>query len=166
LRNTQPQGAATVAGRNRLIADGPMSERTQGQSSSDLGRDESSARRKTAVLVLSWNNAAATLGCLACLKAEVGELQAVVIDNGSGDGSPDVIERAYPDVPIVRLPDNEGFARGTNAGLSWVLAHDEYDTVVFLNNDARRSACSPGRSSTQTADCGTGEDGSAGGEVG
>ena len=63
----------------------------------------------------------------------------MVIDNGSGDGSPDAIERTYPDVPIVRLPQNEGFARGTNAGLSWVLAHDEYDTVVFLNNDARLS---------------------------
>ena len=133
------QGAATIASRDRLIADGPMSERTQGQSGSDLGRDESSEWRKTAVLVLNWNNAAATLGCLACLPATIGELQAVAIDNGSADGSPDAIECAYPDVPIVRLSDNEGFARGTNAGLSWVLAHDEYDTVVFLNNDARLS---------------------------
>jgi GT2 family glycosyltransferase len=139
LRKIQPQSAATITDRDWPIGDRPMSERTQGQSSSDLGRHESSARRKTAVLVLNWNNAAATLGCLACLQADVGELQAVAIDNGSGDGSPDAIKRAYPDVPIVRLPDNEGFARGTNAGLSWVLAHDEYDAVVFLNNDARLS---------------------------
>jgi GT2 family glycosyltransferase len=115
-----------------------MSKGIQGEFSSDLDRRESSPWRKTAVLVLNWNNAAATLGCLACLDANVG-LQAVAIDNGSSDDSIEVIARAYPDVPVVRLPGNEGFARGTNAGLRWVLAHDEYDTVVFLNNDARLS---------------------------
>jgi GT2 family glycosyltransferase len=139
VRKTQPQGAATIVGRDRHIADRPMSERTQGQSSNDLDRHESSPRQKTAVIILNWNNAAETLGCLACLQADVRQLQPVTIDNGSSDGSPDVIARAYPDMPVVRLPDNEGFARGTNAGLRWVLPHDEYDTVVFLNNDARLS---------------------------
>ncbi len=61
----------------------------------------------------------------------------MAIDNGSSDGSADLIARAHPDVPIVRLPNNEGFARGTNAGLRWVLARGEYDVVVFLNNDAQ-----------------------------
>lgn len=139
MRKTQPQDVATIAGRDRLVDDGPMSQRSQGQSSSGLDWHESRTRRKTAVLVLNWNNTVETLGCLACLQTGGGELQAVAIDNGSSDGSPDAIARAYPDVPLVRLPDNEGFARGTNAGLRWVLAHDEYDTVVFLNNDARLS---------------------------
>jgi GT2 family glycosyltransferase len=139
LRKIQPQDGATIVDRDELIADRLMSEKAQGQSSSDLDQHERSARRKTAVLVLNWNNAEATLGCLACLQVDSGEFQAVTIDNGSSDGSPDVIARAYPDVPLVRLPDNEGFARGTNAGLRWVLAHEEYDTVVFLNNDARLS---------------------------
>jgi GT2 family glycosyltransferase len=116
-----------------------MGEKTHKRSSGDLRRHVSSPHRKTAVLVLNWNNATATLDCLACLRTDVRELQAVAIDNGSSDGSPDVIARAYPDVPVVRLPRNEGFARGTNAGLRWVLARDEYDTVVFLNNDARLS---------------------------
>lgn len=132
LRKTQPQDSATTAGRDRLIADRPTNERTQAHS-----RHKCSALRKTAVLILNWNNAAATLGCLACLPADVGELQAVAIDNGSSDGSADVLARAYPDMPVVRLPGNEGFARGTNAGLRWVLERDEYDTVVFLNNDAQ-----------------------------
>ena len=118
----------------------PMREETEDQSSSDLDRHEKSACRKTAVLVLNWNNAAETLGCLACLQTGASELQAVAIDNGSSDGSADLIARVHPDVPIVRLPNNEGFARGTNAGLCWVLARGEYDVVVFLNNDARLSA--------------------------
>jgi GT2 family glycosyltransferase len=140
LRRTEPQDAATIAGPHGLVADRPTSERTQRQASSDLDRHESSPRPKTAVLVLNWNNAAATLSCLASLQADVGELQTVAIDNGSHDGSPDLIARVYPDVPIVRLPCNEGFARGNNAGLRWVLARGEYDVVVFLNNDAQISA--------------------------
>jgi GT2 family glycosyltransferase len=118
----------------------PMRERTQDQSSSDLDRHENSACRKTAVLVLNWNNAAATLDCLAYLQGGPSELQAVAIDNGSSDGSADLIARVYPDVPLVRLPNNEGFARGTNAGIRWVLTRDDYDVVVFLNNDALLSA--------------------------
>lgn len=107
---------------------------------SDLYQHKTPALRKTAVLVLNWNNAAATFDCLACVQAGAPRLQAVVTDNGSGDGSGDLIASVHPDVPIVRLPGNEGFARGTNAGLRWVLARSEYDMVVFLNNDARVSA--------------------------
>ena len=117
-----------------------MRERTQDQSSSNLDRHGNSACRKTAVLVLNWNNAAATLDCLAHLQGGASDLQAVAIDNGSGDGSADLIALAHPDVPIVHLPNNEGFARGTNEGLRWVLARGEYDVVVFLNNDALLSA--------------------------
>jgi GT2 family glycosyltransferase len=114
----------------------PMRERTQDRSDSDLDRHENFVCRKTAVLVLNWNNAPATLACLAYMQGSASELQAVAIDNGSSDGSADLIARAHPDVPIVHLPNNEGFGRGMNAGLRWVLARDEYDVVVFLNNDA------------------------------
>jgi GT2 family glycosyltransferase len=117
-----------------------LKEAIQDQADSVLVRHEKFPCRKTAVLVLNWNNATATLDCLGCLQADASELQAVAIDNGSSDGSADLIARAHPDVPIVRLPNNEGFARGTNAGLRWVLARGEYDVVVFLNNDAQISA--------------------------
>jgi GT2 family glycosyltransferase len=117
-----------------------MRGRTHDQSGGDLDRRGDSACRKTAVLVLNWNNAAATLACLSHLQTSASELQAVAIDNGSGDGSVELITRAHPDVPIVRLTNNEGFGRGMNAGLRWVLARDEYDVVVFLNNDALLSA--------------------------
>ncbi len=117
-----------------------MEEAVKDQANIVLVRHEMSLCRKTAVLILNWNNAPATFDCLASLRADASELQAVAIDNGSSDGSADLIARAHPDVPIVRLSNNEGFARGTNAGLRWVLARAEYDVVVFLNNDAQISA--------------------------
>lgn len=95
---------------------------------------------QTAVLLLNWNNAAATLNCLATLRPRAPELQALVVDNGSSDDSPDLVARTNPDVPLVRLTNNEGFARGTNAALCWVMERGEHDVIVFLNNDAVLSA--------------------------
>jgi len=114
-----------------------MRESTRDQPCSNIRRHENTSCRKTAILVLNWNNAAATLDCLTSLQSNASELQAVAIDNGSSDDSADLISRVHPDMPVVRLPNNQGFARGTNAGLRWVLARDEYDVVVFLNNDAQ-----------------------------
>ncbi len=118
----------------------PMKEKAQDRANSDPDRHEHSGCRKAAVLVLNWNNATATLNCLACLQSDASSLHVVAIDNGSNDGSVELIARAHPDVPIVRLPKNEGFARGMNAGLGWVLAREEHDVIVFLNNDAQISA--------------------------
>jgi len=117
-----------------------MTEKTLAESRNDLDGHGKAACRKTAVLILNWKNAGLTIGCLDCCQADGAQLQPVVIDNGSGDGSAELIASARPDVPIVRLGSNEGFARGTNAGLRWMLAREEYDTVVFLNNDARLCA--------------------------
>ncbi|MHB1161232.1 MAG: glycosyltransferase family 2 protein [Chloroflexota bacterium] len=43
--------------------------------------------------------------------------EVVVIDNGSGDGSADMVEQDYPQVRLVRAGSNLGFARATNLGL-------------------------------------------------
>ncbi len=59
----------------------------------------------------------------------------VVVDSGSGDGSMDVIERAFPDATHVRCAENVGFAAGANIGIDRCLERGvEY--VLFLNNDA------------------------------
>ena len=55
----------------------------------------------------------------------------VVIDNNSTDGSPDWIAKNYPQVKLVRLDTNTGFARGNNIGVNYCVG--EY--VAFVNND-------------------------------
>jgi GT2 family glycosyltransferase len=54
-----------------------------------------------------------------------------VVDNASADGSAEYL-RAQPDVRLVLLGENRGFAGGNNAGAA-VAAASDY--LVFLNND-------------------------------
>ncbi|HLW59428.1 MAG TPA: glycosyltransferase family 2 protein [bacterium] len=54
----------------------------------------------------------------------------IVVDNGSTDGSPDVVREAFPSVRLVVNPHNLGSAQGRNTGLR--LAKGEF--VLFLDD--------------------------------
>ena len=86
----------------------------------------------TAAVVLSWNGREDTLACLRSLANE--PLTPIVVDNGSSDGSADAVAAEFPDVELVRLDRNHGFAGGMNVGVRRALelgaAH-----VLTLNND-------------------------------
>jgi N-acetylglucosaminyl-diphospho-decaprenol L-rhamnosyltransferase len=59
------------------------------------------------------------------------ELELVVVDNASGDGSADAIAAARPDVRLVRNESNRGFAAGVNSG----FAAGSAEFVLVLNPD-------------------------------
>ncbi len=91
--------------------------------------------RVTAV-VLSWNGRAETLACLRSLaETTYPTLSVVVVDNDSSDDVGRAVTDAFPDVRVIRLSENRGFAGGVNAGLNVALA-DRADHVLLLNNDA------------------------------
>ncbi len=90
---------------------------------------------KTAVVVLIWNGAADTLACLASLaKVRQPEFTTILADNGSTDGSVDLVRRAFPEVEILETGRNLGFAGGNNAAFRSLRGRG-FDNVVFLNND-------------------------------
>jgi GT2 family glycosyltransferase len=60
------------------------------------------------------------------------ELEIIVVDNASTDGSVRWLERHHGDVRLLKLDCNQGFAGGNNAGLK--IARGEF--IAFLNNDA------------------------------
>lgn len=59
------------------------------------------------------------------------QLRILVVDNGSGDESLSVFERELPEVDVVALPSNQGFARAANTGLRRVA--EPY--AFILNSD-------------------------------
>jgi glycosyltransferase involved in cell wall biosynthesis len=72
----------------------------------------------------------ATLGT--CLKIRGVDVEILLIDDGSTDGTPDRIQRSYPAVKLHRLPTNSGSgANGRNVGLA--MARGKY--VKFLDHD-------------------------------
>ncbi len=41
----------------------------------------------------------------------------IVVDNASQDGSPEMVQRAFPDVSLIHNPENYGFAKANNIGI-------------------------------------------------
>lgn len=59
-----------------------------------------------------------------------------VIDNGSSDGTSEMVRERFPDVHLSRLEENRGFGRPIND----VAASLEHDVLVLVNNDV---VCAP-----------------------
>ncbi len=88
------------------------------------------------VVVVTFNSAAVLPGLVESLPAGLGGLDwhLVVADNGSGDGSADVVRRRAPAATVLELVDNRGYAAGINAALS---VAPEHTAVLVLNPDVR-----------------------------
>jgi GT2 family glycosyltransferase len=95
----------------------------------------SSADAQVAIVVLNWNGRPDTLACLDSLRhLAYGNVDVIVVDNGSTDGSVTAIRQHHPEAHLVETGRNLGFAGGNNAGILEALARDAR-YVFLLNND-------------------------------
>lgn len=93
------------------------------------------SERLVCIVVVAWNNADDTLHCLQSLAPLAGDsVRVIMVDNGSTDGSGEVVANAFPAVTTMFLSVNEGYAAGCNAGFHRAVAEGAA-YVVFLNND-------------------------------
>ncbi len=61
----------------------------------------------------------------------------VVVDDGSTDGTPDMLSSDFPDAVVLNGDGNLWWAGATNLGVAWVLGHAEVrDLVLTMNNDS------------------------------
>jgi GT2 family glycosyltransferase len=89
------------------------------------------------VFVLNWNGRDLIGDCLASLGQQTfRDFETIVVDNGSTDGSADLIRRDFPDARLLALDTNTGFCGGNNAA----LAASTGDLIVLVNNDAELDA--------------------------
>jgi GT2 family glycosyltransferase len=87
---------------------------------------------KVAVIIPNWNTRRWLPGCLDGLRAQhFQDFQVILVDNGSTDDSVAFVQQCYPEVEIICLATNRGFAAAVNAGIK--RADSEY--VVLLNPD-------------------------------
>src|SRR5437868_12232083 len=84
------------------------------------------------IVIVNYNTAALLRNCLTSVTQTEGRVcQVIVVDNGSADGSPDMVEREFPGVCLVRNRLNSGFAKANNQGIR--LAKSKY--ILLLNSD-------------------------------
>ncbi|MCX7791605.1 MAG: glycosyltransferase family 2 protein [Chloroflexaceae bacterium] len=93
-----------------------------------------------AAIVVSYNTAALLRACLRSLRGCTVPLRVVVVDNASRDDSAAMVRSEFPEVELLALDHNRGFAGGIAAGLAWL----EGRTVGACAGDAEPPF--PGRS--------------------
>ena len=87
---------------------------------------------KVSVVIPSLNGRELLPACLDSLRQQrYPELETILVDNGSIDGSGDYVKRNYPWVRVVRTDQNLGFAGGCNFGAT----HASGKYLLFLSND-------------------------------
>ena len=87
--------------------------------------------RRVAVVILNYNGAEMLAGFLPLVQEFSPEADVVVADNASTDNSVELVRSKFPDVTLIALDRNYGFADGYNKALEQVDA--EY--YILLNSD-------------------------------
>jgi len=95
--------------------------------------NESPAGAELTVIIVSYNTRDLTLKALETLYANTHDvaMRVVLLDNDSHDGSADAVAAAYPQVELIRSPENIGFARANNL----VAESVETPWMLLLNPD-------------------------------
>jgi GT2 family glycosyltransferase len=90
---------------------------------------------RVAVIILNTSKRDDTLACLASLAESTWRnLDVIVLDNASTDGSIDAIREQHPSVHVEPLRDNRGYAGNNNVGVALALARGA-DWLFVLNED-------------------------------
>ena len=89
--------------------------------------------RRVSIIIVSYNTADLLDQCLESIERSDSrlDLDVIVIDNGSHDGSADLVAGRYPGVRLIRNSENLGFSKASNQGMRLSVA----DYVLLLNSD-------------------------------
>ena len=86
------------------------------------------------IFVLNWNGEAIIIDCLKSLnKVTYVNTNIILVDNNSTDRSVELIKNEFPNIEIILVNKNLGYARGNNYGFKYTKHKSEYS--IFINND-------------------------------
>lgn len=85
------------------------------------------------IIIVNWNTRDMLKDCLHSIMQTKGniEIQIIVVDNASSDGSREMVSSAFPEVTLINSGDNIGFAKANNLA----IPHTTAPYILFLNPD-------------------------------
>ncbi len=102
------------------------------------GTDPLPAKTTVCALLTCFNRRDKTLECLRALAASTGlsavEVNAVLVDDGSTDGTADAVRREFPWVQVLRSADNLFWCRGMHLAFDHAM-RTGFDFYLWLNDD-------------------------------
>ena len=88
---------------------------------------------KVSFIIINWNGRKFISSCIdSILNQSNKSFEVIIVDNASTDGSVNFLKKQFPEVKIVELKKNYGFATGNNIGFK--ESSGEY--IALINNDA------------------------------
>jgi GT2 family glycosyltransferase len=86
------------------------------------------------IILVTYNSTALLRPFFAALRdTEYPRYEVLVVDNGSRDGTPDLVAETCPAATVIRSPTNEGYGRACNRGAEAARG----ELLVFLNPDVQ-----------------------------
>lgn len=85
------------------------------------------------IVIVEWNTIDLLRDCLRSVYDNCAglEIEVIVVDNASVDGSPEMVEAEFPQVIQIRNTDNRGFAAANNQGFELCTGRN----ILLLNSD-------------------------------
>jgi GT2 family glycosyltransferase len=85
------------------------------------------------IIIVSYNTKELLRNCLESIykTVKIPNYEIIVVDNASGDGSPELLEKEFKDITVIKNRENLGFARANNQALK--PANGKY--ILLLNSD-------------------------------
>ena len=87
------------------------------------------------VVIPNWNGEDFLADCLEPLLKQTHKCNIVVVENGSTDGSDQILARYGDKITVLKQPKNLGFDGGVNVGIKYAM-RKKADHIALLNNDA------------------------------
>lgn len=97
--------------------------------------DRRSETPRLSVIIVTWNSSNCIEDCLESLGGEDPNLEVIVVDNDSQDGTQKIVREKFPWVRLIENSENLGYAKANNQGIE--QSTGEY--ILFLNPDTRFS---------------------------
>lgn len=87
---------------------------------------------KVTVVIPNYNGIKYIRGCMDSLRLQsLKDFEILVVDNGSKDGSLEILQEEYPEAKVIALEENTGFCHAVNLGIQ----ESKTPYVILLNND-------------------------------
>lgn len=94
---------------------------------------------QVSVVIVAWRSRDDVLRCLTSLVRHAGvDYEAIVVDDGSGDGTPEAVAHSFPGARVLAKSANEGLVSGRNDALSMVRGR--YVLMLDADTEVRAGA--------------------------
>jgi len=87
--------------------------------------------RTLSVVIVTWNSSGCIHDCLSSLEGKTSDIEVIIVDNDSHDGTQEIVEKHFPWVRLISNSHNAGYAHANNQG----IAESSGDYLLFLNPD-------------------------------